>query len=316
METAFLFKTVPIPSRRRVMSRSPSSIGLSPPNYQLPEETRLGQVRLQISDLSRSLAFYQEHLGFHVLDRNEKNAVLGPQKGNEPLIELHEGTGVEPIQPRERLGLFHVAFLLPERAALGRLVRHLLETKAQPGMSDHLVSEAIYVTDPDGLGLEIYADRPRTKWTVSENGQVEMATKPLDTADLIETAGKTSWTGIPEGTTVGHVHLHVGDLKRASTFYHEGLGFDKTVWSFPGALFFSAGGYHHHLGTNVWAGDVPPPSKDEAQLLEWRLLLPDEGDVLAAAKSVEAEGYAARHDADTRIAEDPWGTSVRIASAE
>lgn len=298
------------------MTSSPSSIGWAPPNYQLPDETKLGRVRLQISDLSRSLAFYQGLLGFRVLDQMERKALLGAQNSDEPLVELLEQPRVQPVQPRGRLGLFHVAFLLSERAALGRLVRHLMDAEVQPGMSDHLVSEAIYLTDPDGLGIEIYADRPRTNWTVSEEGQIEMATKPLDTVDLIEAAGSSPWSGIPQGTTIGHVHLHVGDLKQASAFYHEGLGFDKTVWSFPGALFFSAGGYHHHLGTNVWAGDVPPPRENDAQLLEWQLILPDKSDVAAAAKNLEAEGYTARHDADTCTAEDPWSTSFRIVSAE
>lgn len=126
------------------------------------------------------------------------------------------------------LGLFHVALRLPDRAALGRLVRHLADTDVEIGMSDHRVSEAIYLNDPDGLGIEVYADRPRSRWTYDADGQLEMTTEPLDVQSLIDAAGETSWTSAPAGTDVGHVHLHVGDLGRAAAFYHEALGLDKT----------------------------------------------------------------------------------------
>lgn len=296
-------------------SDSDSSVGISPPGYRLPETLRLGRVLLQISDLARSLSFYEEVLGFRLQDRFEERAVLGAEESGEPLVELVENPDAQPVPRRGRLGLFHVAFRLPGRQALGQFVRHLSETDIQPGMSDHLVSEAVYLSDPDGLGIEVYADRPRERWRYDADGQIEMATKPLDARSLVEAAGEASWTGAPEGTVVGHVHLHVGDLDRAAAFYHEALGFDKVVWSYPGALFLSAGGYHHHLGTNVWAGDVPPAGEDDARLLEWTLAVPEADDVAAAARNLEEAGYSTSREEDACLTTDPWGTPLRIVSA-
>lgn len=290
--------------------------GLKPPEYRLPEATRLGRVRLQVADLARSLAFYEDILGLSVLGRLKNRAVLGVQDPSRPLVELVERPGARRTGPRERLGLFHVALRLPNRAALGQLVRRVAETDVQFGMSDHRVSEAVYLTDPDGLGIEVYADRPPSEWERDTDGQIVMTTEPLDKRPLLEAAGSTSWTGVPTGTRVGHVHLHVGDLDRAAAFYHTALGMDKTVWSYPGALFLSAGGYHHHLGTNVWAGNVPPPSEDEAQLLEWTLIVPEESDVSAAASSLEAAGYSVTRDGDAFLTTDPWETRLRVTSAE
>ena len=171
-----------------------------------------------------------------------------------------------------------------------------------------------YLTDPDGLGIEAYADRPRETWG-RDGRQIAMATEPLDVSDLMREATSASWTGVPRDTVVGHVHLHVGDLARAADFYHEALGLDRTVWSYPGALFLSAGGYHHHLGTNTWSGDASPPDGEEAQLLEWTLLVPDTDSVEAVACSLEAAGFnAVLDDGDCRT-RDPWGTGLRIATS-
>ena len=169
-----------------------------------------------------------------------------------PLAYLVEKGGVAPVPRRGRFGLYHFALLLPDRAALGRFAAHVLRLGLRPGMADHAVSEALYLSDPDGLGIEVYADRPRTSWTY-RGDELVMTTEPLDIAGLITAGQGDEWRGAPEGTSMGHVHLHVGDLARAEAFYHRALGFDKKVWSYPGALFFSAGGYHHHLGTNIWS---------------------------------------------------------------
>ena len=153
-----------------------------------------------------------------------------------------------------QLGLYHFAILLPDRAALGRFVAHLARIGERAGASDHLVSEALYLSDPDGLGIEVYADRPRATWRYDGQRQLAMDTRPLDLNSLVQAAGGEPWTGMPAGTVMGHVHLHVGDIERAAAFYHAALGLDKVVWSYPGALFLSAGGYHHHVGLNTWAG--------------------------------------------------------------
>ena len=288
------------------------SVGIAPPGYRLPGRTQLGRVQLQVSELARSLSFYEGVLGLRVLDRPAGRAVLGACKDDAPLVELVEQPGARPLPRRGRLGLYHVALLLPDRSALGRFVRHLSEAGVQAGMSDHLVSEAVYLSDPDGLGIEVYADRPRSTWRHDADGQIAMTTKPLDVQRLLDAGEVPSWSGMPAGTALGHVHLHVGDIDQAAAFYHEALGFDKVVWDYPGALFLSAGGYHHHLGTNTWASGAPPAAEDDAQLLEWTLVLPEAEDVEAAAQSLNMAGYTVARDADARLATDPWGTALRI----
>jgi catechol 2,3-dioxygenase len=294
---------------------TPGSYGRPPSGTRLPDATRLGPVRLQVADLDRSLAFYEGILGLSVAARDDASARLTAHGRDEALIELVERPGARPAS-RGRLGLFHVAILLPDRAALGRLVRRLAEAGVRLGAGDHLVSEAFYLDDPDGLGLELYADRPRAAWTRAGR-ELRMGTDPVDVEELLEGAGDAPWRGMPPGTEIGHVHLHVGDLAAADAFYADGLGFDRTVWSYPGALFLAAGGYHHHLGVNTWAGsDARPARDDEARLLAWTIRVPDASDVDAVAAALAAAGHdATRDDADALIVEDPWGTRVRIAAS-
>lgn len=288
--------------------------GVVPPGYRLPDATRPGPVRLQVAGLATSLAFYETVLGLRVLRRSDDTAALGAQSGDRSVVELHARAGARPMPRRGRLGLYHYAILLPDRPALGAFVRHLSELGVRAGMSDHLVSEAIYLTDPDGLGIEVYRDRPRDQW-LAQDRQLAMATEPLDVDNLTGAADGRAWTGMPEGTAIGHVHLHVGDLRQAAAFYHEALGLDKVVWSYPGALFMSAGGYHHHLGTNTWAGDVPAADENDARLLFWTLELPTAADVSAAAESVKAAGYSVERDGADAVLADPWGTRLRLTAA-
>lgn len=279
----------------------------------LPSGTRVGRVHLQIADLDRSIAYYRDVLGLEVLERSSGQATLGTASGSAVLIELRERNGIAPVPQRGRLGLYHYALLLPDRPALGRFVRHLAEVGERAGASDHLVSEALYLHDPDGLGIEVYADRPRSAWRYRA-GELAMASDPLDLADLVRAAGNEPWRGMPDGTAVGHIHLHVGDLRRAADFYQDALGFDTTVSSYPGALFLSAGGYHHHLGVNTWAGaGARPASQDEARLLDWELLLPDRDELAAAAHRLEARGYEIQPAGDGWTSADPWGIMLRLA---
>jgi catechol 2,3-dioxygenase len=289
--------------------------GVRPPGYRLPDQTRLGRVRLQVSDLARSIEYYERILGLRVLSRTGTLATLAPHGESAPLIELHTRPGVRPA-PRGALGLYHFAILMPERSALGRFVRHLSSLGAGApvvGMADHLVSEAVYLTDPDGLGIEVYADRPRASWQVN-GGELAMTTDPLNIADVAAAAGDTQWAGMPAGTVMGHVHLHVGNLTEAEAFYHAALGLDKVVWSYPGALFMSAGGYHHHLGTNTWARG-PRASADEARLLSWDIVVPRREDAEAAAGSLRDAGVAVIEEEGAWRADDPWGTTLRISPA-
>jgi catechol 2,3-dioxygenase len=284
-----------------------TEVGIAPSGYRLPAGIRLGRVKLQVADLERSLAYYERVLGFRVLRRSGSDAVLAAHGDDTPLVELHEKPGAAPVPRRGRLGLYHFAILLPDRAALGRFVAHLAEISERAGASDHRVSEALYLQDPDGLGIEVYADRPRATWR-TEDRQIVMATEPLDLADVVRAAGGERWTGMPAGTKIGHVHLYVGDLAAAAAFYHQGLGLDQVVWNYPGALFLSAGGYHHHLGVNTWAAGAAPAGDDDARLLEWEIIVPQSGDADGALSSLSAAGHATKDG----VVRDPWGTALRI----
>ena len=289
--------------------------GIAAPGFRLPAATRIGAVRLQVANLDRSIAYYEGVLGLRVMQSTDRTATLGPLDRSRALLELTEKKRAHPVPRRGRLGLFHFAILLPTRADLGRFVSHLAAIGAHAGSSDHLVSEALYLYDPDGLGIEVYADRPRSSWTYNGR-EIAMATIPLNLDDLVAAGADKPWAGMPNGTVIGHVHLHVGDLDAAARFYHEALGLDKVVWGYPGALFLSAGGYHHHLGTNTWAAGAPSATDDDARLVEWELVLPDTASVRDAAASVERSGGAIeRAPNGTVLARDPWGTAVRLVAS-
>lgn len=290
--------------------------GVPPSGARLPPDTRPGRVRLQVGDLDRSLAFYERVLGFRAPDRSPGGATLAASGDDAPLIELVEHAGAVPASKGRRLGLYHFAILLPTRADLARFLRHLGELDEPPGASDHRVSEALYLRDPDGLGVEVYTDRPRPAWE-ARGRELRIETAPLDVPDLLREAGDEPWRGVPGGAAIGHVHLHVGDLAEASAFYHEALGMDRMTWSYPGALFLAAGGYHHHLGLNTWAGPgATRPEKGEARLLEWELVVPSREDVDAASRSLDEAGYAVDRDGPGWSAEDPWGTPLRVRATD
>lgn len=289
-------------------------IGIAAPGYRLPDSAHVGRVRLQVSDIERSIAYYEKVLGLGVVERSNGSAALGAGGGDPVLLELREKPGARAVPRRGLLGLYHFAVLLPDRASLGKFLVHLSEVGVRPGMSDHLVSEATYLTDPDGLGIEVYADRPRDSWRLADR-QIAMATEPLDVESVIEAAGGERWTGAPSGTKIGHVHFHVGDIEKAAAFYHAALGLDKIVWGYPGALFMSAGGYHHHVGVNTWAAGSPPASDNDARLLDWELVLPDSRSASEVTESLGRAGFSV-HPADGyMIAADPWGISVRFGGA-
>ncbi len=287
------------------------AVGVAPPGYRLPADLRLGEVRLQVADLERSLAYYQQVLGLRVVRRGPASATLAAAGDDTPLVSLHERRGAAPAPPQGLIGLYHFAILLPDRAALGRFVAHLATLGVPAGASDHLVSEALYLRDPDALGIEVYADRPRSAWRATGR-QIRMTTAPLDLPALVTAAEGVPWDGMPAGTRMGHVHLHVGDLEEASRFYHAALGLDRMVWDYPGALFLAAGGYHHHLGLNTWAGaGARPAGDDDARLLEWRLLL-REPHAAEARASLEAAGYAVSATDEGWRTTDPWGTTLHV----
>lgn len=291
--------------------RDEPSWGMAPPGYRLPAATRLGVVRLQVADLDRSLAYYGQVLGLSIVESTGASALLAASDGGDVLLELRELRGASRVPRRGRLGLYHFAILLPDRSSLARFVAHLQQLGIAAGAADHLVSEAIYLHDPDGLGIEVYADRPRSAWEHRER-ELLMDTQPLDTEGLLRSAPDQRWNGMPAATIMGHIHLHVGDIAQASSFYHDALGLDRVVWSYPGALFLSAGGYHHHVGVNTWAAGAPAPANDDARLIEWELVVPLPSDAAAALDSLEAAGVEVARGTDGGVARDPWGTAVHV----
>lgn len=279
----------------------------------LPPETRMGQVALTVADLSRSLAYYQEHIGLRLLDREGNTAVLGtPQR---PLLRLQEQPGARPS--RGVTGLYHFALLLPSRLALAQTLYHFIQRQTpMSGASDHAVSEALYLTDPDGHGIEIYRDRPRSEWPFV-GGRLAMTTEPFDVDGVLgELSAETAvWSHLPATTTMGHVHLHMSRMAPAIEFYVDQLGFDLIVQLGGSASFVAAGGYHHHLGLNTWAGvGAPPPAPDRARLLWYEILLPDETAVDALAERLAAAGVdVARNGRDLHL-QDPSTNHLIIRS--
>jgi catechol 2,3-dioxygenase len=261
----------------------------------LPADAHVGSAALAVPDLDRSRRFYRDVLGFAELGRDGATASLGPA-GGQVLIELREDRAAV-AKSRRSAGLFHVAILVPSRAALGRSLRRLADQHwPLSGASDHLVSEALYLDDPDGLGLEIYRDRPRESWQ-RRNGEVAMATDPLDLQAVHDEPGADApWAGLDAATVIGHVHLHVPDLEAAEQFYCGRIGFAPTLRRYPGALFVAAGGYHHHLGLNTWAGvGAPPPPRNAVGLRSF---------------TVEAAGQAS-----AEIVDEATGVTVRLTPA-
>lgn len=296
------------------MSDAVRQMGIAPSGYRLPAASRVGGVVLQVADLSRSLEYYSTVIGLAVLGRERRAAWLGAPGGSEAdaLVELREVRGVAPVPRNRRFGLFHFAILLPDRSALGRFLAHLGRQGVSPGVADHFVSEALYLHDPDGLGIEVYADRSRDRWRALA-GEVLMTTDPLDVDGVLAAGEGGTWTGVPEGTTMGHVHLHVGDLEQANAFYHKTMGLDRMAWGFPGALFLGVGGYHHHLAVNTWATEATAPGEQEAQLVEWRMRVPRTSDANAAARNAEFGGFETTKDERDWLIRDPWGTVVRLS---
>jgi catechol 2,3-dioxygenase len=248
---------------------------------EIAPDTRMGLVELSVSDLERSLAYWRDAIGLRVLSRENGTAELG---ADTPLVRFVEEPGARPA--RGFTGLFHVALLVPDRASLGRFLAHTgREQIPLTGLSDHVVSEAIYLRDPDYHGIEVYADRPREQWEghVSET----MTTIPLDTDSLLAEAGDAVFDGLPDGTTVGHVHLCVHDVDEMIGFYRDRLGMGLTAHRRDQAAFLSAGGYHHHLGGNTWeTRGAPPAPEGTARLLRYMVVVPDDEELARVAERI------------------------------
>lgn len=274
-------------------------------------DTQVGLVALDVADLPRSLSFYQDVMGFTVLQQDVGQAVLCA--GGVPLLVLREQTAARPA-PANSTGLYHFAILLPTRTDLARWLLHLVES-GYPlgGASDHLVSEALYLSDPEGNGIEVYRDRPRTEWP-RRDGQVVMATDPLDLRALLAKAraNPEAWQGLPPSTRLGHMHLQVADIPQARDFYSGALGFDIMFdLANMGALFVSAGGYHHHIGLNTWhsRGGRPAP-EGSTGLRHFTVQLPDEEALADVLARLDAAGVPYTRQQNEVAVEDPWRNTV------
>jgi catechol 2,3-dioxygenase len=274
----------------------------------LPATLRLGAVHLIVSDLDRSVAFYEDAIGLKLHHREVAVAAMGV--GEEDLLVLYD----EPEARRSgrHAGLYHYALLFPSRQELARAALRLAERKTPiQGASDHGTHEAIYLSDPDGNGIELAADRPRERWPEPLN--YAGGPHPLDFDGLLATvAGEELRREAGSGLTVGHVHLHVGDLERGLAFYRDVLGFDLMTFMPGAAAFVSAGGYHHHLGFNVWRGEgVPPAPAGRVGLRHWTVLLDDSEEVEAVRERVRAAGVEVEEgEGDGFLVRDPWGIAV------
>ena len=275
--------------------------------------TTVGLLSLTVSNLDRSVAFYTDAIGLALLDRGDGTATLGV--AGTPLLLLTERAGAKPW-PREQAsytGLYHFAILVPTRADLGRWVRHWLTLGLPLGQGDHLVSEALYLSDPDENGIEVYRDRPRGEWQWA-NGQVRMAADPVDIRGLLAEAERAGepWTGLPAGTRLGHIHLQVGDIAQAAAFYHDILGFD-IVAAMPSALFVSAGGYHHHIGMNTWhsKGAASAPA-DMVGLRFFTVNFPTETARQEVLDRIAAAGLTTTQTGDAISVQDPWGNTLLL----
>ncbi|GLK54389.1 catechol 2,3-dioxygenase [Methylopila capsulata] len=275
----------------------------------LPDALRLGLAELAVSDIERSIAFYEAVVGLRTLDRASGVATLGGTGGS-AVLRLVETPGARP-KPKEAPGLFHVAILLPERRDLAVVLARLVRNRVRIGASDHLVSEALYLDDPDGNGLEIYRDRPKAEWPYRD-GALRMATEPMAAQEVLAelSPGADLDAAMPAGTVVGHVHLQVGDLAAARSFWIDAVGFALTT-TYPGALFMSAGGYHHHVAANVWSsrGRGPAP-EGSVGLRSFEAILPDANALDAVAARLGARGVPSLRAERGLTATDPWGSTI------
>jgi catechol 2,3-dioxygenase len=281
----------------------------------------VGAVRLTVTDLARSQAFYERVLGLESTSPDDGGVSLyaqdGRQAGADPLVQLH-GDPSAPARSARATGLFHLALLFPDRRALAFALARVAQNRwPLDGASDHLVSEALYLSDPDGNGIELYRDRPRDEWRY-RNGQLQMATLPLDLDDVLGELGDATalQQRAPSATRMGHVHLQVSELRETEAFYAGILGFDVVVRGYPGALFVSAGGYHHHIGLNTWnSAGASPPARGSVGLGSYDVILPDTASLQTVVDRVRAAGIAVQEQPDGLLVRDPSGNGVVLRSA-
>src|SRR3954447_4810438 len=278
----------------------------------LPASLRVGPVHLTVSDLGRSIAFYERSIGLQLARREGAGAALGA--GGEDLLVLTEEPDARPAG--RHAGLYHFALLHPSRLELARAAQRLIETETPvSGASDHKISEAIYLPDPDGNGIELAADRSREHWGDLGDPTSHGGPEPLDMAGLMAmVSGAPLEERASDGLRVGHLHLHVGDVEGALGFWRDLIGFE-VMTRFPSAAFISAGGYHHHLGLNTWRGEgVGAMPARSVGPRHWTIVLGSPGDVAAVAARLEAAGARVEREPDGLRTRDPWNNAVLVRS--
>ena len=292
------------------MATTSADLQSTPPG-RIDAATTLGPVALTVSELDRSRAFYERSIGLRATELDDGTLALGVA-GEKPLIELRGDTAA-PRLNRRAPGLYHLAILMPTRLDLAFALARLAETRwPLDGASDHLVSEALYLSDPDGNGIEIYRDRPRTDWTYAGD-QLQMSTLALDLNDVLgELRVATELqAAAPPGTTIGHVHLQVADIPEAEAFYHGVLGFDVSASGYPGALFVSAGGYHHHIGLNTWhSAGASRAAPGSVGLRSFTIDLPDQEQLAAVLARIDAASIPSTQVPGGVLVSDPFGNGV------
>jgi catechol 2,3-dioxygenase len=268
---------------------------------------------LKVRDLDQLTSFYRDALGLAVLDKNRDAATLGV--GVVPLLHLEHYPGAKPDDPREA-GLYHTAFLMPTRPDLARWVRHVARTRVPlTGASDHAVSEAFYLDDPEGNGIEVYSDRPAESWQWT-GSDLRITTDPLDVDDILrEVPSNASYPGAPEGLRIGHVHLRVGNAAQAETFYRDTIGLDVTRRR-QGATFLSSGRYHHHIAANVWHSAGARERDSERAGLSWLAFEAADPETFRGLETrLSKAGRTLSSTSRTLEAADPWGTRLRASLA-
>ncbi|WP_373229264.1 VOC family protein [Cohnella sp.] len=286
-------------------------------SHSIHPNTVLGIVKLKVSHLKRSLQFYTDVVGLRILNQQATTAEMTVD-GITPILSLEEISSATITPRRSTAGLYHFAILVPTREALGLSLRNLIKSGIHIGQGDHLVSEALYISDPDNNGIEIYCDRPRSTWKRDVNNNIIMASDPVDTESLLREAGDKIWSGLTTDTIIGHIHLHVSDLAKSRAFYCDILGFDMVVdgGSFMGALFISAGGYHHHIGLNIWAGvGAPPPQEHGTGLKYYTIILPSESELDIVLERIKNAQIPLIQQDEIWIVVDPSGNEVRLTAA-
>lgn len=279
------------------------------PTFASRTPMRVGMVTLRVKNLDKVADYYRDVIGLAVMERSATAAKLGTAGLALLVLEARPDAGIEP---RNAAGLYHTAFLMPTRKDLARWLVHAASHRVPlSGFADHLVSESVYLDDPEGNGIEVYADRPVSDWH-GESGEIRMSTDPLDLQDLLRSARGTAWTGFPEAGSVGHVHLQVGDTADADRFYRDVLGLDIAA-RYPGASFYGSGGYHHQLAGNVWnsrRASTRPEGMAGLEAVE--IHVRDAMNITAIAERADSAGIASTRNADGLTLRDPWGTAITL----